>query len=152
MLDMGRTPRPFVATSVNEYHRFQHITYTKNVERSTFKYTTDVSVSMAQKREYVTAAGVAPASLGLAATTSVSSSSMSARPTISSRVRNPMGAISPRHSSATMNRKLITSSGCPLNLARSSGSCAPYYWNQLPALVVGLRIQGSWVQGVGCRV
>lgn len=36
----------------------------------------------------------------------------------------PMSAMSVRISSATMNRKLITCSGWPANLARSSGSCA----------------------------
>mmetsp|Transcript_4606 Transcript_4606/g.12576 ORF Transcript_4606/g.12576 Transcript_4606/m.12576 type:complete len:309 (+) Transcript_4606:2957-3883(+) len=79
-----------------------------------------------------------PASLGLELMTSLSISSMSARPTMSSTLAKPREAMISRISSATMKKKLMTLSGSPANLARSTGS-----WVAMPTgqvLVWHLRI------------
>lgn len=64
-----------------------------------------------------------PARRGYFLITSWFTSSMSARPIMSSTFRNPMAAMCSRMFSATMKKKLMACSGSPANLARSTGSC-----------------------------
>lgn len=65
-----------------------------------------------------------PAKRGYLLMTSGLTSSISARPTISSTFLNPMAAMCSRISSATMKKKLMACSGSPANLALNTGSCS----------------------------